>query len=296
MEELIYCPICGENICKSKRIANIGIQVYSSKKCGLDYVDPKAIIKLCDGVDSVRGDRYVSGLNGIENLRIKNFKKILFTMKNILGIQTESKGLEVGSATGLFIVEAKKEGFEVEGIEPMYESCRISWEKGLNVKNGYFPADIDQTQRFDFIIFNDVFEHIPDIEKCVSSCFNHLNPGGILIINLPDKDGILYKLSKAMCKFGDSTAFGRLWQLGTASPHLYYFNGKSLDYLLGKYGFTRIRSVKLKSVSLEGLWGRIQAVPISKMKAICYFACLAIVYPLINLFHSDTNCFMYIRE
>ncbi len=45
--------------------------------------------------------------------------------------------------------------------------------KGLPARKGYFPDALDKKEKFDVIVFNDVIEHIPNIEGALASCFQH---------------------------------------------------------------------------------------------------------------------------
>lgn len=229
-------------------------------------------------------------LKSVESLRKANNKKILDMMAQF--IAGGSEGLEVGCAVGLFMEQAR-ESYRMRGIEPMEESFEISKGKGLDVSRGFFPNDMDFSKKYDFIIFNDVFEHIPDINHVMKSCSELLKENGFLIINLPDSDGILHRISKLLYRFGDDSSAKRLWQLGTASPHLYYFNSSSLDRLNERHGFRRIRFLKLDSFSKDGLWERVNAIPMSKFKAGVYNFGLNALYPVLKSMHSDTNCYVY---
>ncbi|WP_229466725.1 class I SAM-dependent methyltransferase [Pseudoduganella plicata] len=62
-------------------------------------------------------------------------------------------------------------------------------QRGFQVRQGYFPDALRPDETFDVIVFNDVIEHIPDIGSALRACHEHLNPGGILILNLPNSRG-----------------------------------------------------------------------------------------------------------
>ena len=211
------CPLCGKD---GKLKSRHGIY-YKCNVCDLEWLNSKYY--------SVESVNYVSVLNTITKLRIANNKRILDTLVQIMPQGAE--GLEVGSAVGLFMESAEACGYKMHGIEPMEESYLISKNKGLNVTKGYFPVDMPQKKQYDFIIFNDAFEHIPKIKEVVEACKEYLRPNGYLVINLPDSNGAIYNMSRILDFFGESDELYRMWQIKTDSPHLYYFNKKSLDIL-----------------------------------------------------------------
>lgn len=287
------CPVCGNT--RIKEIANIGVDIFRCCKCKLEYVDAGKMISLCNSENSDfdQNLQYSNALNSIQDLRRTNNNKILIFMEEFLPKQ--SVGLEVGSAVGLFMEQAKAK-YVISGIEPMTSSFEIAKGKGLDVTKGFFPKDIDFSKQYDFIIFNDVFEHIPDARSVMESCEKLLKKDGFLLINLPDSAGILHKISYFLYSIGDSSSIKRLWQVGTGSPHLYYFNSCSLDSLAKEYGFYRTGFLKLDSFSKKGLSERINAIPVGKLKGIIYKIGLITLYPILHLMYSDTNLYVYKKE
>lgn len=289
--ENLACPVCGCD--KPKKIADIGITVFRCPDCTLEYVNTKKMFELCDVVTKTsmkNKQEYTDMLKSLEPLRISNNKKIIDRMSSFL--PEESNGLEVGCAVGFFLEQANKK-YKVSGIEPMEKSFEISKSKGLDVVHGYFPGNVDFSKKYDFVIFNDVFEHIPDIHSVMSSCQNLLKDNGFLLINLPDSDGILHKISKLLCRLGDQSSLKRLWQLGTESPHLYYFNSRSLDLLNEKHGFHRTGFLKLDSFSKNGLSKRLAAISMGKIRTYIYNIGLTLLFPALRAMYSDTNLYIY---
>ena len=140
------------------------------------------------------------------------------------------------------------------------------------------------------IILNDVFEHIPDINFILTSCINFLKPVGILIINVPNSNGILFKISKLLAYLGFMGPWNRLWQtMFLYSPHLHYFSASSLRLLVEKYKFkTLTEECQLDTISMNGLWERISVDHSNSifLKFIIYFGIL-LLYPLIKFSPKD---------
>lgn len=107
--------------------------------------------------------------------------------------------LDVGSTHG-WLLEAATPTFDVLGIEPDAAIGSKAALRGIPVRQGYFPDALDARERFDVIVFNDVIEHIPDIGSALCACHERLDPGGTLILNLPNSRGFFYRLSKLLVR------------------------------------------------------------------------------------------------
>ncbi len=230
-------------------------------------------------------------LNSVSYLRVINFQKIL----NKIEIYFKFKpcGLEVGCSTGIFMQLAQERNFKMIGIEPMQSSFNIAKNKNLTVINKYFSKDFFYNKNFDFIIFNDVFEHLPKINEIIGKCKELLKDDGLLIINLPISDGILYKISKIFNFFGISNFFKRLWQFDTESPHLYYFNNKNLKNLLSRNNFNFIFQIHQKTFTIKGLFERINSSIKNKAVSLTIFILLILFIPIITILPRDTNCLVF---
>jgi SAM-dependent methyltransferase len=201
------------------------------------------------------GDNPISYL---DELRIRNFETILESLACL-----EPKPLrllEVGCGSGLFLECAEKRGFAASGIEAYAAMAAHGIRKGRRIQVGLFPDCLDSQARFDGIVFNDVFEHLPDAPNILRLCWQHLNPGGVLVINLPNSRGLFFRIARLSCWVGCRGPWERLWQKMFFTPHLHYFSARSLQTLCTTFGFVPISSFRgLRSFSMRGLWARISA-------------------------------------
>lgn len=205
----------------------------------------------------------------------------------------DKKLLDVGSAHGWFLEEASS-GYTVLGIEPDKAVYQKAAARGLNVRNGFFPDVLADDERFDVIIFNDVIEHIVEMGSALEKVEGHLNPGGILIINLPNSTGFFYRLSKVFKKIGLAGSFERMWQLGLPSPHVHYFNKENLDEMVKPRGFTLLENFELPSVRADGLLERIRCVGnINPIVAYFQYIAIRVAIPFLKLFPSDIIVSIY---
>jgi SAM-dependent methyltransferase len=194
---------------------------------------------------------------GLERLRRKNFERLL----DWLCYRIEPHGsslLDVGCVHGWFLEAAARRGFGVAGLEPDPGMTIRAAAAGYTVWYGFFPHHLPPDRRFDVLVFNDVFEHLPDVAQAAQACHARLVPGGLLVLNLPSSRGVFYRLGEALDRAGMSGPLERLWQKGFASPHLSYFDPDQLRQLMERHGFIEIDRSTLPSITIDGLWARLR--------------------------------------
>jgi SAM-dependent methyltransferase len=195
--------------------------------------------------------------------------------------------LEVGCAEGWFLEEARNRGMLPCAIEPSFPHAEIARAKGFRVSDGFFPNDLDFNEPFDFIVFNDVFEHLPDPVEALQKCEKLLTPQGVLVLNLPSSRGAIYRMGKLLARMGHAGTLERLWQKDFPSPHLYYFSPSTLLRFTKKYsGLHHVGSTKLETFVTDGLWERIKVSHHGTVGRIIY-ACLRLSLPVFRLLPAD---------
>jgi len=191
--------------------------------CGLTYTlysrDKSSVIK--DYSDMEDG-LYLQEEHG----RRRAAKRVL---KELSALKNPGRLLEIGSATGFFLDEAKKAGWKVIGIEPSKwatEYAQTNFELDI-IESTAEEADLG-AQKFDVIVLIDVIEHFADPKYALEKIRRLLNADGILYIATPDIDSFTSRVLKR-----------RWW--GIKSYHLYYFNRKLLKALLDRAGFEIVK-------------------------------------------------------
>ena len=278
------CPICGSKISLKYKLSS---NIFHCNSCGLD-VAPKVVFDK----SFVSDYNQESGVLALKNLRINNYKEILKTLQKEL--KPNSKGLEVGCAYGLFLELCRTNSIPCVGIEPEPDLAERARKSGHNVITGFFPEDLNgQITSVDFIIFNDVFEHIPDIKKTIDSCFNLLSPDGILIINLPLSTGFFYRTAGMLYKLGYKNPLERLWQLQFHSPHFHYFNKTNLTRLLQNKGFKLVQFQHLTTITKDTIKSRIEMDKKQSFASKTTIGLLKLLFPIIDKLPKDIGCFYF---
>ena len=243
-------------------------------------------------INQVQSIDEIARENALRSIRERNFNLLVGWLKEISNSRGKPKLLDVGSAHGWFL-EKVKDDFDAQGIEPDQAMADFAIKKGLDVKRGYFPAVLDKHEKFDFIIFNDVLEHIPDVKNIVKYCAEYLKDDGTLVINVPDRRGVFYKVSKFLKKLGMSGSFERMWQVGLPSPHIYYFDKNSISKIATQAGFRIIKEYSLNSIALKGLFDRINYAGGNKLINFSLASAILILSPVLKIMHSDISVWFF---
>ena len=128
--------------------------------------------------------------------------------------------LDVGCGTGRFL-SMLPEGINKLGIDSNEASLSVARSLGVPVqRTEIIPTD----KKFDLISLWGVFEHVKDPIELAKRCYSALNPGGYLLICVPNLDSFVVHT---------------LWEkCSTFCPqHLWYFNEQTLTRALNRANF-----------------------------------------------------------
>jgi len=218
---------------------------------------------------------------GLEQLRRENFRQILDRIEAQVPL-AGARLLDVGSAHGWFLDEAAARGARATGVEPEEDVAAGPLRRGLDVRCGYFPDVVAESERFDVVTFNDVLEHIPDARATLAACARVLRPGGVLSVNIPNADGLGYRVAASAARVGVHGPFERFWQHGLPSPHCHYFTRASLARLVADSGFAVEEIDALSAISRQGLWNRVHTFRRTSPASVASFAALWAAAPVLN--------------
>ena len=228
---------------------------------------------------------------GLDGLRRRNNARLLARLKGLLGMSRRL--LDVGSGPGFLLSQARELGFEAQGVEPDANTIAAARARGAVVRHGFFPTVLAADERFDAIVFNDVLEHIPDLDGALDAAALHLAPGGVLCLNCPDRRGLYFTVADLLDRSGLPGPYDRLWQKGLPSPHVWYFTPADLERAAGKRGLEAVGQDRLDTVELAGLWARIRYVRAQPLwLSACAYAFALASWPVSRLARPDAvACF-----
>ena len=258
-----HCPICDAELPSA-----VSPWAFYCEAC--DYwgsvLEPvTGVLAKDDFLTHAERQNVLNPIHYLDDLRIANFRRIV---RLISDHKPTASGavLEVGCGPGLFLTEAAVAGINAVGIEPFEAMARRGRANGCTVRIGLFPDCVDLHEQFDAIVFNDVFEHLPNASDVLGTCLQHLVPGGLVVLNLPNAHGLFFRIARLVAALGHQGPWDRMWQKMFWSPHLHYWSPRSLESLCARVGLERATEpIAMASVSCRGLWKRIRAAPNSSL-------------------------------
>lgn len=224
------CEICGTSLRKiygnmSRKEGTIFLEC---PKCGLRWAPYLDV----DRTFHSRLDEK-SRKKALSSIRNHEFEQVNRLVKNY--VKKGARGIEVGCAYGWYM-DSIGEDYQIEGIEPEDSIAEQARSRGHVVHTGFFPQDVPTgTEKYDFMVFNNVWEHINHISNLIEGSIQLLKDGGVMIITIPLSSGGVYRISELFEKIGRTKELVRLWQLHFHSPHIYYFNKHNFKQIMERF-------------------------------------------------------------
>lgn len=145
----------------------------------------------------------------------------------------KGKLLDYGCGTGHFLAQAKKQGWEVQGVEP---DGIASQNLHPSLANLVQPAlsKLPSKTRFNAITLFHVLEHVHDLHETLSHLISLLDKNGLIFLALPNYQS------------ADAQHYQTYWAGYDLPRHLYHFNQHSVLQLAKKYGLKIISTIPMK--------------------------------------------------
>jgi SAM-dependent methyltransferase len=281
------CPLCGSSVDRFRRLA----WLTRCRGCGVWRSSLRPAIG--DGTAAALDE--ASRMAGLRPVRDAGYRRILGEVAALRPLQG-SRVLDVGSGHGWFLEAAGAGGAQAVGIEPDAGVAAAARDRGLDVRVGYFPEALQEYDRFDVVAYNDVFEHLPDPDAILGATRAALAPAGLLTISIPTSEGLGYRLALWAAALGLMTPLRRLWQFDYPSPHVWYFDQRSLRSLLGRSGFVLERAGRLPSIERNGLRERVYADPRRSVATTIATGLAWVLAPVLNRPANSDAMFMVLRR
>jgi 2-polyprenyl-3-methyl-5-hydroxy-6-metoxy-1,4-benzoquinol methylase len=165
-----------------------------------------------------------------------------YRLKPLLEHKRSGKLLEIGPWIGIFSSNAKDAGFDVTALE-IDQNCVefLNDVVGIRAIQSSYPAEtlgrMDDT--FDVIAIWHALEHLPDPWLVVQKAAERLNPGGVLLIAIPNIESYAFATLKER------------WLHLDAPRHLYFYRTEALVKLCESYGLVKLQTVTSDELSEE---------------------------------------------
>ena len=235
------CPVCGSRNSKElfkDRNRREGLDVSSAYNrcldCSAVYLNPTLDASAFTSFDRIftsesakESSSVVRVLGGVHNNSIHGWLH-----KEPVGSGKGMKILDVGCSSGEKLIDFKRRGYEVFGVDLAPEAIARANErfgKGFivsTVEDAHFPNDF-----FDVVRVDNMLEHAQNPIVTLREIAKVLKPNGRLCIYVPNGSSLSMKLLRG--------ASANSW----IPFHVVLYTPKSLESALSKTGFTEIATV-----------------------------------------------------
>jgi SAM-dependent methyltransferase len=237
--EYTFCNLCGADQTralfkgKDRLHSQPGeFNVVECQSCGLIYLNPRPVPRELSRYYPSDYRPYVAPVQAAQR-RISRWDArygLYKRLRAVAGMQPKGRLLDVGCATGDFLLFARERGWDVNGVELIDEAAGYCRDKlGLPVVTGDILEAAFEPDRFDVVTLWNVFEHLYDPKATLQEIQRVLRPDGLLVMAVPDVGSL------------DARLFGPAWAGYDVPRHLYTFSRETLDRMLSKAGFHVVR-------------------------------------------------------
>jgi SAM-dependent methyltransferase len=221
------CPICRATRRQAVATQN-GLSVSLCLNCGQRFVWPMPPDTVVAGIYDrtyYRGGHGSVGFSDYAALATARRRMFSRHLDRIERLVAPGRVLDVGCATGDFLVVAAQRGWNAVGVDPS-PAREQALAAGVRLV-GRTIDDADVAPRsLDLITFWDVLEHLPDPVASLRRARQLLAPGGLCTATVPNAGSTVARLS-------GSHWFG----YKTAGEHLQFFNAATISRCFTAAGF-----------------------------------------------------------
>ncbi len=133
--------------------------------------------------------------------------------------------LDVGCGYGMFLEEARRLGWTVQGVEPTPERAEAARGRGLPVVSGTLEQACFETGSFDVVVLQHVIEHLTEPRVSLAEISRILRPGGLLYVACPNAGSVEARLA------------GAGWGWFCPPAHVFHYTPAGLKTLLETSGY-----------------------------------------------------------
>ena len=241
-EKLEECPVCKSNIisnhiiCKDHMITDESFVITQCSSCTFLFTNPRPN---SDNIAKYyQSEEYISHSNKASNLinfvyKITRHFTLTQKLKLINTISNKKSILDFGCGTGEFIYKCKKNGWNINGLEPdtYARDKAISLTKTNILAN---ISDLKQLEQISLITLWHVLEHIPELNFTIEKLKSKLDKNGKFLIAVPNNESY------------DAKHYKEYWAAYDVPRHLYHFSMKTMKLFLKNHGLKIYKIIPMK--------------------------------------------------
>lgn len=229
------------------RYGAVGLyNIYCCKNCGFRQTDPK--LKK-EQISNFYKEHYPLKKMSVDEVKkqIDINNKLIKWIKGTnnvshLYVTSGSDVLDIGSGSGVSLLEIENLHAKPYGVEPDPNSQRFAKALRLKVYKGFITENPFPGKKFDFITASQVIEHEPNPYSFLFATKKKLKKNGKVVLTFPNYNS-LYRL-----------VFGKKWIHWHVPYHINHFTKKSFMLLSKNVGY---KIVRIRTIT-PNLWTLIQ--------------------------------------
>lgn len=239
----IYCTICNSELSTLSNVNHLNCVFYRCLSCNHQVLSLNTNHEKYDYFDNVQEIFYEKKYDWILSpfARWISSQDAKERVKHLKGLIRGGKVLEVGPGSGEVMFAAKKEGFDIEGVECSKKLCNYLRSTSIcKIYDGMLEeVDFGDT-KYDVVLSYHVIEHVPDPVTHLECVARRINPGGYLILATPNSLSWNHRI------------FKRRWT-GYSVAHLNLFSKDSIELCLRNAGW-KILDISTKEYTFDLLY------------------------------------------
>ena len=158
-----------------------------------------SLVQLVDIVNKEHLFKHYLYMTSASKPIVEHFRKYANEIHaDYLNSKNESTVLEIGSNDGSMLLEFKKLGSKVLGLEPAENIAKIANESGILTKNNFFSSaiakEISKTENISVVVANNVVGHVGDLHDFMEGIKILIKENGIFIFEVPYLNDLIQKL------------------------------------------------------------------------------------------------------
>ena len=241
MKQLTHSPISGTLLkpyleCKDHTVSNEKFTILIDEESELLVTSPRPEDDRLSAY--YESENYISHSDSSSSLFDKIYQIVRnYTLRKKIKLiksfeLSEKLILDIGAGTGDFLVQCKKSGWKVEGVEPS-KNARDLAEHKLGIKLKTQISELG-TEKYDVITMWHVLEHVPNLIDYVSQLNGLLKPKGTLVVAVPNH------------KSFDAANYGKHWAAYDVPRHLWHFSQRAIQMLFVKESMKVVQCLPMK--------------------------------------------------
>ena len=242
--EKVNCPFCGSG--DSSIYERYGSELQYTyvlcKNCSLVYQSPRPTYDQ-HFIDAAYASYYQfsESVNLDDKTLIQHSSVEMFReeVENLLKYdKVRTNVLDIGSAMGTFLYAARPHYKRAVGLDVSAQLAAFAEKNtGATVFLKQFN-EFEYPEKFSLIHMSHVIEHVPNPVEWLNKAKTMLEKGGVLVINVPNKFALGFRMQHFFYKLGLKKQFSSTWSDPARIPdHLYEPTVKSMKLLLQSNGF-----------------------------------------------------------